>query len=97
MPLDKIFKTQTVELARGFSCDICKRYYAFENYTASRIEDFSSLPNFFHAVHTFGYGSFEDGSKVEITICDDCLLVFCDGHKIRVNRLKNCSCDGERD
>lgn len=85
MPLNKTYKTRNVEVNEGFKCDICRKDYDFEHY-----EDNASLastvPSFFHTKHTFGFGSPMDGSTVEMTICEKCLLQLCHDNQIQVYR-----------
>lgn len=82
MPLNKTYKTATIEVIDGFKCDICSNYYDFEQYIDGATPTSTHL---FHAKHTFGYGSTMDGSTVEMTICEKCLLQFCQNNKIQIN------------
>jgi len=84
MSINYLYKTANIPVPQGFKCDICKKYFEFEHYTASGIDEFSSLPNFLHVKHSFGYGSTEDGSIVDITLCDTCVSTLCHQHKIKI-------------
>lgn len=84
MPLNKIYKTANIEVNEGFKCDMCSKYYDFEHHRDDA-PNTSTIPHFFHARHTFGYGSAMDGSTVEMTICEKCLLQFCQDNEIQIN------------
>lgn len=68
MPIIYVEKTitQTLRVADGFKCDVCKKTYSEAHY----VERQEAL----HWTNHCGYGSvFGDGSVISLSICQSCL------------------------